>query len=102
MKLIRLNVEDPLLAIRCLTPGYLSDKGERVTFIQQPQFSAGSVNRAGVHKDSSLDQVPMYISYHATDISLSIRATIRFRFLLTNINILFHCRFIVEKIPMIH
>ena len=102
MEFIRLNVEDPLLPIRCLAPGYLSDKGKWITFIQEAQFAFRPIDRAGVHKYPSLDQVAMYICYHAADIPLRVRASICFCLFLAHIDVLFDPICILKKIAVVN
>ena len=87
MQLRGLYIQDPLPAIGGLATGYLCDEGKRVAFIEQAQLTLRPADSGRIHEDAALDQVTVYIGYHAPDITLGIGTAIVLVLFLTGVDI---------------
>src|SRR4051794_33247072 len=69
MNIRRLNVENSSAAVRCHTACLLCNKGQRIRFIEKPQFSLWIDFSGRVQEDTAFQHRSMKVGHQGTDVA---------------------------------
>ena len=69
---LRDDVEDAMATSNGATSSLFDDHGHRVGFIEQSQFSLCPIICGWVEKDTTLEQCPMNVGHHGSDVSTGV------------------------------